>query len=83
MSGRVAFDVRFELLSAATIRELQSMYLAAGPDWNREARGFRLLVLNAKDDPLSTREFLAERGRRVLYDDGTTVVILRSAAASA
>jgi hypothetical protein len=77
LGGRVAFDVRFELLSAATLRRLQRLYLAAGTDWKSAAHGYGLIVLDAKDDPLSTRAFLAEPRRRVLYDDGTFVVILR------
>ena len=77
LRGRVAFDVRFELLPAATLRQMQRLYLAAGPDWKRAARGYRLLVLDTKDDPLSTRAFLTESGHRVLYDDGRFVVILR------
>lgn len=80
LRGRVAYDVRFELLSAAALHRLQILYLAAGRNWEQAARGYRLLVLDAKDDPLSTRQFLAEPGRRILYDDGTLVVILRSPA---
>jgi hypothetical protein len=82
LRGRMAFDVRFELLSVETLRRLQRLYLAAGPAWQREARGYRLLILDSKDDPLSTKAFLTEPGRRVLYDDGRNVVILRSAASA-
>jgi hypothetical protein len=82
LAGRVAFDVRFELLSSAVLRRLQRLYLAAGPDWKRAARGYRLLVLNEKDDPISSEEFLREAGRTVLYNDGTLVVIRRSASAA-
>jgi hypothetical protein len=83
LRGRVAFDVRFELFSQTMLNRLQNLYTATGPDWKQEARGFRLLVLDAKADPLSTRAFLTEPGRRLLYDDGRYVVILRSAASAA
>jgi hypothetical protein len=82
LAGRVAYDVRFELLSEQELRRLQLLTTAAGPSWKDEARGYRLLVLDAKDDPLTTKGFLAEPGRRVLYDDGTMVVILRAARAA-
>jgi hypothetical protein len=82
LRGRVAFDVRFELLSATTIRQLQRLQLAAGPEWTQVARGYRLLVLDQPQEPLSTRAFLAEPGRRILYDDRHFVVILRTLAAS-
>jgi hypothetical protein len=82
LGGRVAFDVRFELLSARTIRQLQLLQLAAGPEWKQVARGYRLVVLDKAQAPLSTRAFLGEPGRRILYDDGKFVVILRTVAAS-
>jgi hypothetical protein len=82
LRGRVAFDVRFELLSDATMRALQRLYLAAGRHWKDQARGYRLLVLDAHDDPLSTQEFLTEPGRRILYHRSSTFVVLRSAAAA-
>lgn len=82
LRGRVAYDVRFELLSATTLGRLQRLYMASGPDWKQEARGYRLLVLDAGDNLPSTKEFLAEPGRTVLYDDGRYAVILRTAAAA-
>jgi hypothetical protein len=82
LRGRVAFDVRFELLSAPLLQQLERLYTASGPDWKEVALGYRLIVLDAKADPLATREFLAEPGRRILYDDGTYVVILRSRVAA-
>jgi hypothetical protein len=41
------------------------------------------LVLDRVDSPATVQGFLAEPGHRVLYDDGTRVVILRGAAQSA
>jgi hypothetical protein len=82
LTGRVAYDVRFELLSARTLRRIQRLDMAAGPSWRNEARGYRLLVLDAKDDPVAAKGFLAEHGRRVLYDDGTMIVILRTSRAA-
>jgi hypothetical protein len=80
LRGRVAYDVRFELLSSSTLRKLERLFLAAGPNWKREARGYRLLVLDRNDDPLSTKAFEGESGSRILHDDGRYVVILRTSA---
>jgi hypothetical protein len=82
LRGRVAFDVRFELLSATTFKQLQRLGLAAGLGWKQAARGYRLLVLDVAQQRLSIGAFLAEPGRRILYDDGQFVVILRTVEAS-
>ncbi|MBV9838860.1 MAG: hypothetical protein JO156_12120 [Solirubrobacterales bacterium] len=78
LAGRVAYDTRFELLSPPQMNSLVAMFSAIGPDWNQAARGDRLLVLDRADSPETVRAFLAEPGRRILYDDGTRLVILRA-----
>lgn len=79
LAGRIAYDTRFELLSPAQMTGLVALFSAIGVDWKRAAHGDRLLVLERTASPETVRGFLAERGRRVLYDDGTRVVILRAA----
>ncbi len=81
LAGRIANDVRFELLSAAQLTSLQAVFEIVGTDWKRAAHGYRLLVLLRSGDP-SLAPFLREPGRRVLFDNGREVVILRTALAA-
>ena len=83
LAGRVAYDARFELLSPEQMDSLVALFSAAGAGWKQAARGDRLLVLDRTATPDAVRGFLAEPGRRVLYDDGTRVVILRAATEAA
>ncbi|MBV8998503.1 MAG: hypothetical protein JO304_05560 [Solirubrobacterales bacterium] len=79
LAGRIAYDTRFELLSPAQMNSMVALFSAIGPDWKHAARGDRLLVLDRADSPETVRAFLAEAGRRILYDDGTRIIILRAA----
>jgi hypothetical protein len=80
LRGRVANDARFELLTGTQIDHIRRVFAALGPDWKRAARGYRLIVTDRNAAPEGTQAFLAEPGRRILYDDGQRIVILRSAA---
>jgi hypothetical protein len=80
---RVAFDVRFELLSGTELDAIADTLKAAGADWKRGADGFRMVVLSPEDRALSARGFLAEPGRRVLVRDGDSLVVIRAEEASA
>ncbi len=82
LSGRVANDVRFELLSAGQINRLQSLFGQIGPDFAGAARGYRLLVLDRTSEHAAFIAFTHEAGRRILYDDGQRVVILRTVSAT-
>lgn len=83
LAGHIATDVRFELLSAAQIQGLQSLFGQVGAGWKQAARGYRLIVLNRGSDPAAWAGFLHEPGRTVLYRDPQRLVILRSVAAAA
>ena len=78
--GRIADDARFELMSPTQLRELTNLFNVVGTNWKQLAHGYRLLVLDRRYEPQTAKGFLAEPGRRVLYDDGHRLVILRSAA---
>jgi hypothetical protein len=78
LAGRVAFDTRFELLSSrqlyafARFRDARSRPLAT-------VAGYRLLVLDPREDRLAVHAILAERGARTLYRDRHVVVLSRAA----
>jgi hypothetical protein len=79
LSGRLAYDIRFELLSAAQLRGIDHLFAVSSPNWTQAARGYRLLVLDRRLDPAATAAFRREPGVRVLYNDGERTVLLRSA----
>jgi hypothetical protein len=83
LAGKVAADVRYEIMAPRQLQGLEALFSQTGPDWKRAARGYRLLVLDKPDDPGAYTTFRRESGARVLYNDGTREVILRSPAEAA
>jgi hypothetical protein len=77
LKGRVAFDARFELLSAAQLRSVARFRqriprLAA-------AAGYRVLVLDPATEDPAIRAVLREPGSGVLYRDPYVAVLRRAA----
>ena len=83
LTGHLANDVRFELLTVGQIYRLKSLFAQIGPDFTRAAQGYRLLVLDRASEPAAFVAFTHEPGRRILYEDGHRAVILRTAQAAA
>jgi hypothetical protein len=83
LHGRIAFDSSFELLTPTQLSQLQNVFSGYGRNWKQVARGYRLLVLDRSYEPRAVLGFLAEPGRRILYDDGERLVILRTASQAA
>ena len=77
LRGRVAYDARFELLSAVQLAAIADFKAEVGPNWNTIASGYRLLVLQRSST--ATSHFEHAPGARVLFDGDGMVVILRSA----
>jgi hypothetical protein len=73
LRGRVAFDVRFELVTAAELRSLV-LYKTLEPGWDAVTRGYRVVVLDPDDTP-EHRAALVRQGARVLYATGSAVVL--------
>jgi hypothetical protein len=78
LRGRTAYDVRFELLTAA---ELESIvrYKSLQPGWDDRTRGYRVVVVDPRDTPAHV-ERLLDLGLEVRYRDGDVVVLTRRAA---
>jgi hypothetical protein len=70
LAGRVAYDVRFELLTAAEMRSV-----AGQPALSVLARGYRLFVLEQGKDA-RTERVLRRRGGRVVAREGGAEAIL-------
>jgi len=76
LRGRVAYDARFELLSAAQLAEIGRFRNRVGLDWQRAVRGYRVLVLDPGDEAATIRYYRRRPGVQTLYD-GSRVVVLR------
>ena len=82
LRGKIAFDIRFELLGAHGLEDVVLMEGAAGPSWNRPFAGYRLELWNRELKPELVGALLAERGARVLSRHGHMYAILRPAGTS-
>jgi hypothetical protein len=79
--GKSAFDTRFELLSKAQLTKLLDFRAELGINWQRAARGYRLLVLDPTADRMTIRLY-ERQGAKVLYRGPDVVVLERSAPAA-
>ncbi|MDP9258273.1 MAG: hypothetical protein M3Q31_17235 [Actinomycetota bacterium] len=77
LRGRVAFDVRFELLGSKGITSVARFKEVAGLNWNRPFAGYRLALVDRAGSPRLVYALLAERGRRVLSRHEDVYAILR------
>ena len=75
LSGRIAYDVRFELLSQRELTQIARFRLEQGADWQRVAAPYRILVLDPASDARAID--LLARGAHTLYRDRNVVVIER------
>ena len=79
LRGRVAFDIRFELNTAAQIKRLQHFFARIGPNWQSAARGYDVIVLDrSAHEHDRVRRSLLEDGRlRQIYLDHDIAVLVR------
>jgi hypothetical protein len=83
LAGRVAYNDQLELLSERQASQIMSLNLVVGGNWQRAARGDRLLVLNNQLFPQSVRAFARTPGTEVLFRSQQYWVMLRTAQAAA
>ena len=77
LTGRIAYDVRFELLPSARLQEIVDFRLEHGLDWQRAVNGYGLLVLDPAGDRGAVRLFTRLPGTTVLFRDAYVVVLRR------
>jgi hypothetical protein len=76
LSGRIAYDSRFELLTSRQLRSVQEFRnVVAG--WRSTIRGYNVLVLDKIDDHKPIRALLRAREARVVARRGQVVVLRR------
>jgi hypothetical protein len=81
LRGKIAFDIRFELLGDRGLKDVVGLEVAAGPAWNRPFAGYRLELWNRELKPELVAALLAEPGTRVLSHHDHVYAILRASPA--
>jgi hypothetical protein len=77
LAGRIAYDVRFELLTKAQIEAISRFNAELGDDWIEAADGFDVVVIDAHDEPSHLDDFRAEPGARVVYSGERASLVVR------
>ena len=75
LAGRIAYDIRYELLTGAELDRIVDFRVEKGPDWQRAALAYPLLVLDPAGDAGAIRWFERRRGAAVLYKSSSVVVL--------
>jgi hypothetical protein len=79
LRGRIAYDVRFEILDPETFLRVALFRAEQGDDWKTLADGYEVIVLESDAEPSSVPDFLSEPGARALYRDDRITVVQRRA----
>jgi hypothetical protein len=77
LRGRIAFDVRWEVLSPRQFTLVRNFVDQSAPGVARLARGYRILVVDRTWHPQLARWYAARRGLRVLYRGSRVAVYER------
>jgi hypothetical protein len=75
LRGKVAYDVRYELLTAPELHRLFAFVTRRGNDWPAAARGYGLLVLDPSSEQGIADYYVGREHARVLYRDANVVVL--------
>jgi hypothetical protein len=77
LAGRVAYDARYELLTADQIDRIRRFNKQERDDWRRATAGYRVIVLDEAPTGPRARALLTGSGARLVYGrHGTTVITL-------
>lgn len=76
LRGRIAYDIRFELLTDDQLKSIVRWRGEARDDWRAAAKGARLIVLDPGTEKTTEKVLLAQHAVR-LYRDGHISVLLR------
>ncbi len=77
LSGRMAYDVAFELLSRQEFAKIADFKSVSGLDWERAVKGYGVLVLSSARFPTLVPALRARDGAHVLYDQRGVAVLER------
>jgi hypothetical protein len=76
LSGRVAYDARFELLSTSQLMQLARFQAQAG-NWLKMARRYRVFVLDPSSDHALEHGLIRQLPARVVFSSPQAVVLRR------
>jgi hypothetical protein len=79
LRGRVAYNVRFEILDPETFFRIAYFRVERGENWKTLADGYEVVVLESDQEPSNVDDFLGEPGARALYRDDRVTVVKRRA----
>lgn len=77
LSGRVAYDAAFELLSRDQLKEIADLKSVTGLNWSRVARGYPVLVLVDRGNPNPVHALRVQTGAQLRYRGGGVAVLVR------
>jgi hypothetical protein len=77
LEGRVAYDVRFELLSKEQFRQIAYFDNERGAGWKRSADAYRVVVIDESSGESHTADLLTEPGARAAFREGDVTVVVR------
>ena len=77
LAGRIAYDVRFELLSAAELTAIARWRGRSGDDWRAAADGYRILVLDPSEERDVRKELLEDTGIAEAFRTEALSVLVR------
>jgi hypothetical protein len=79
LRGRVAFDIRFELNTAAQVHALHRFFGRTGSHWQAAARGYDVIVIDRENDEKVLRSLKSTGRFRTSYVDRDVAVLARIA----
>ena len=77
LRGRIAYDIRFELLGTRRFRVLYDYRSEIGDNWRRGAAGYGVLVFEPRAERKAWAAVRREPGARVLYADRDIGLVAR------
>lgn len=77
LSGRIAYDIRFELLSRQQFEQLVAYQSRAGGGWRRAIDAYDVLVVDQSGQPELVRALRAGAAYEVAYRDSALAVLAR------
>lgn len=78
LAGRIAYDIRYELLTEGELDRILTFQREQGPRWQTVAAPFPLLVLDHNTDKGAVRWFADRPGTQVLARAGGGVILRRA-----
>ena len=75
LKGRLAYDVRFELLHAAELKALYRWHEQSTDGWRTASRCCRLLVVGTRDSPDNEAAYVASGARTLFRRHGLAVLL--------